>query len=94
MVHYAQGQKSPGACLYFHISDAYLMYFIFLANKHGYDFLIYAGDEQAHVVSGFSDVERTKIFVGEAARQAVGIIESGPMGGLVGEQSDGRTDRH
>lgn len=47
-----------------------LLYFIFKYNVQTYEFVMTAGDEQAHLVTSFVETEKAKVFAGTALRQA------------------------
>ena len=48
-----------------------LLFFIFQMNKEGYDFLMYAGDEQAQIIEATLSPEQAKVYTQVASRQAV-----------------------
>ena len=47
-----------------------LLYFVFRYNVDTYEFTMTAGDQQAHLVTGFVETEKAKVFAQEAFRQA------------------------
>ncbi|MEM4247769.1 MAG: hypothetical protein QXH80_00730 [Candidatus Nanoarchaeia archaeon] len=63
-------KKGQGVGLIAVIVMLALLYFIFRYNTQAFDFVMTAGDAQAHLVTSFTEVEKAKYFAKDAFRQA------------------------